>query len=237
MQISTPFTIVTRAPSWLGRVAVSALVSLIPIAGPIALYGYFLRLAEAAATRDLTELPDWSSEDIGELLMRGLKGYLVVLVYSLPLIIVWITLTCCLQLLPLVLAGGSDEQGALAALLMVAILGVELIVVLIGAVATGLVANVGLARLIEYGNVGAALKIGDAIATLRADVRPWFTLLIAQILAGMVAMLGILACGVGVLFTSAYAQCVSGAALGLTIAEQRQQHGPHMAAVDPVAGG
>jgi hypothetical protein len=104
-------------------------------------------------------------------------------------------------------------------------------------VVTGLVANVGLARLIEYGNVGAALKIGDAIATLRADVRPWFTLLITQLLASIVAMLGILACGVGVLFTSAYAQCVSGAALGLTIAEQRRQRGTYTASVDPAAGG
>ena len=218
MQISTPFTTITRAPSWPGRIAVSALVSLIPIAGPIALYGYFLRLAEAAATRDLTELPDWSSEDAGELLMLGLKGNLVLLVYNLPMVMVVFISSCCVSLLPP---------------LVIITLPIGIVVVVV----TGLVANVGLARLIEYGNVGAALKIGDAIATLRADVRPWFTLLITQLLASIVAMLGILACGVGVLFTSAYAQCVSGAALGLTIAEQRRQRGTYTASVDPAAGG
>jgi hypothetical protein len=218
MQISTPFATVTRGSSWLGRVAISALVSLIPIVGFIALYGYFLRLAEAAATRDLTELPDWSSEDAGELLMLGLKGYLVVLVYNLPMIMVVFISSCCVSLLlPLVI--------------------IALPIGIVVAVLTGMVANVGLARLIEYGSVGAAIRIGDAFATLRADARPWFTLLLAQILAGMASMLGILACGVGVLFTAAYAQCVSGVALGLTIAEERQQRGAHTAAVDPVAGG
>jgi hypothetical protein len=235
MQISTPFAAVTRHPSWPGRIAISALVSLIPVVGSVALYGYFLRIAESAATREPTELPDWGSEDVGELLMRGLKGYLVVLVYSLPLIIIYFTLMCCAQLLPLAFAGG-DEQSGLVGILMLAIAGVTLIVMLIGAVVTGLVVNVGLARLVEHGSVGAALKIGDAIATLRTDVRPWFMLLLTQVLAGMVATLGVLACGVGVLFTVAYAQCVSGMALGLTIAEQRQQRGAYPSASGTVPG-
>jgi hypothetical protein len=80
-----------------------------------------------------------------------------------------------------------------------------------------------LARLIEHGSLGEALKIGDAVATLREDAGPWFTIILVQILAGLVASMGLLACGVGIIFTGAFAQCVVGAALGLTMAERRRK--------------
>ena len=45
-------------------------------------------------------------------------------------------------------------------------------------------------------------------------------MLVVSILAGIVGSLGSIACGVGVLFTLFYAQCVIGHALGQTVVQQ-----------------
>jgi hypothetical protein len=209
MQIGTPFGTITREPSWFGRVAIGALVGLIPFVGVVVLNGYCLRLAEVVAARAMNRnpedasgipLPDWSSEDFGALLMRGLSGMAVALVYGLPFIII-ATLSSCIPIIALI----------------------AFIPLMLFAVVTGMLTSVGLARLIEHGSLGEALKIGDAVATLREDAGPWFTIILVQILAGLVASMGLLACGVGIIFTGAFAQCVVGAALGLTMAERRRK--------------
>jgi len=57
------------------------------------------------------------------------------------------------------------------------------------------------------------------IASARANLGTWLILLLVVILAGFVGSLGVIACGVGVLFTSFYAQCVIGHSLGQTVAQ------------------
>jgi len=57
------------------------------------------------------------------------------------------------------------------------------------------------------------------VANALSNLGAWVMLILVAILAGFVGGLGAIACGVGVLFTSFYAQCVIGHALGQTISQ------------------
>jgi hypothetical protein len=64
-----------------------------------------------------------------------------------------------------------------------------------------------------------AFKFSEVVAGARGNLGAWLMVLLVVILAGFVGGLGAIACGVGVLFTSFYAQCVIGHSLGQTIAQ------------------
>jgi len=62
-------------------------------------------------------------------------------------------------------------------------------------------------------------ETSEVIAAARANLGAWLMLILVVILAGFVGSLGLIACGIGALFTSFYAQCVIGHSLGQTVAQ------------------
>ena len=70
-------------------------------------------------------------------------------------------------------------------------------------------------------SLSESFKFAEVIASVRSNFTPWLMLWLVSLLAGLAAGLGVIAFGVGVLFTSFYAQCVVGHALGQTVAQQR----------------
>ena len=71
----------------------------------------------------------------------------------------------------------------------------------------------------ERGHVRDDVRKAQVIANVRAHLGSWVMLLVVSILASFVGGLGAIACGIGLLFTSFYAYCVIGFALGQTIAQ------------------
>jgi hypothetical protein len=69
-------------------------------------------------------------------------------------------------------------------------------------------------RYLATDSLGEAFKFGEVIATLRNHIGSFLMILAVGILAGLVASLGVIACGIGVLFTGFYAQCVIGHVIG-----------------------
>jgi hypothetical protein len=89
---------------------------------------------------------------------------------------------------------------------------------LIGFILAILIAFMGLAGVANFvakGEFGAAFKFKDVFGLLKKSFVSWLLVLLGQIIAvGIIAPLGLIACGIGVLLTSTYAIAIFSHLLG-----------------------
>ena len=188
---------------------IGGLVFLIPIVGQLAVTGYSYKVAQNVARGAARPLPEWN--EFGDALARGFFGWVITLVYSLPVIL--FAIIFALITAGAAAASGDQRGGGAAGALTLCLVPIIFILALV----CGVAALTAVARYLATDNFGDAFKFNEVLASLRGGIGAWVMLLLVAIVAGFVAGLGIIACGVGVLFTSFYAQCVIGHGLGQTI--------------------
>jgi Protein of unknown function (DUF4013) len=212
MDIGKAFSYVFEDERWISKVLIGGLVILVPILN-FAAIGYMIQVARNVAQGNQRPLPEWS--EFGDHFMRGLYAVVIQLVYLLPAIVLYVLFACVL-----VTASGSasnqrsDGPGAIGAL-GVCLFPLIFLVALAGAV----LAYAALARFVATNTLSEAFKFSEVIALVRNNLGDWVMVLLVAILAGLVSQLGLIACGVGILFTAFYAQCVNGHALGQLVAK------------------
>jgi uncharacterized protein DUF4013 len=228
MDIGKSFGYVFEDQEWITKVLLGGLILLIPIVGQLVVIGYMLKVAQNVAQGNPRPLPSWN--EFGDHLTRGLYGFVVELVYFVPYIVIVVLFSCVGGLL----GAGSRSNSASA---VGALFGCLLVPVYLIAVCACLcMAYAGLARLVATNNLSEALKFGDVFATVRSNPRPWLMMLLVSLLAGLVGSLGLIACGIGVLFTAAYAYLIMGHALGQTVAQQGALAGTYVPTPPPSYG-
>lgn len=211
MDIAKSFSYVFEDEAWISKVLIGGLIFLLPVIGQITVAGYSYKVAQNVARGVERPLPDWG--EFGEALVRGFLGWLISLVYALPAALI----SGILVLVSVGTAAAADEarRGAGVAFAGAILCLVPLIVVL--SLICVVAALAAVARYLATDDIGQAFKFGEVFASLRSSIGAWVLLLVLTILAGFVGGLGLIACGVGALFTSFYAQCVIGHGLGQTI--------------------
>ena len=210
MDIGRAFSFVFEDEAWITKVLLGGLIALIPIVGQLALVGYMLKTAENVARGSARPLPEWG--EFGDLLMRGLYGFVISIVYFLPYIVVVILFSVFAAVLG---AGASGSDGSdAAATLGGALACIFVPLFLVVAFACLLFVYAGDARYAVTGQLSEALKFSDIMAAVRANAGIWLMVLVVNLLSGVAASLGLIACGVGVLFTAFYSYLVLGHALG-----------------------
>jgi hypothetical protein len=214
MDIGKAFGFVFEDEKWVSKVLLGGLFLIIPIVN-FAVIGYMLKVAQNVAQGNPRPLPEWG--EFGDHFMRGLYGVAIQIVYQLPTIIVYGVFFCVI-----LAAGGAASSdrggngaGAIGALSLCL---VPLVIIL--ALAGAFLSYVAAGRYVATNTLSEAFKFSEVIAGARGNLGAWLMLLLVVILAGFVGSLGAIACGVGALFTSFYAQCVIGHALGQTVAQQ-----------------
>lgn len=208
MDIGKAFSFVFEDEQWVASILIGGLIVLIPIIGPFFLLGYALETARNVAQGHPRPLPKWSN--FGEKLGLGFAYFIIGLVYSLPVIVLFALLICA----PLFAAAAGSEQGAAAAAL--GSFGCLIPLLLIVALLLQPVILAALARYLQTGSIGAALQVGDVIAMVRANPGVWVVLWLISLLCGLIANLGGLII-IGFIFTLPYSQAVFGHALGQTM--------------------
>jgi hypothetical protein len=220
MDIGRAFGFVFDDEEWITKILIGGIVFLIPIVN-FAAYGYMLQVGRNVMQDNPRPLPGWS--DFGDHFMRGLYYIVISLVYAIPIIIV----SCIMQfIIPILGAAGGDEAAAAGAGLMLVCF-VPLIIIL--SLVVYMLLSAALVRYIQTDSVGQALQVGTVWNMVRSSPGTYGMLLLVAILAGLVASLGIIACGVGVLFTSVYAYAV----IGHTMGQVARQEGGTMATSTP----
>ena len=219
MDIGKAFSYVFEDERWISKVLIGGLVAIVPILN-FAVLGYMLKVAQNVARRDPRPLPEWS--EFGDHFMRGLYGFVVYIVYALPVIVLAGLFACVVA----GAAGGSrNSDGAAAAVGLVSTCLVPLMILF--GLALSFVIYAAMARYVATDTLSEAFKFAEVIASVRGNFSLWLMLWLVSLLAGLVGGLGAIACGVGALFTGFYAQCVLGHALGQTVAQQGAMANPY----------
>ena len=196
-RITDAFAWLARDPEWLTKVLIIGLILLIPIAGAINGIGWMLATLDRLRAGDEVLAPANLSY-IG----RGIRLFVVNLVYGLAILLI-----AGAVYVPALLIAASQSQGsANPALVSVAIV-LSLLAFSIATLGT-LALNFALPSIVlatDGEGIAGGLRVLAVVRRSRINVSNTLIAGLMLIAAGFVGSLGILLCGIGVLFTSAYA--------------------------------
>jgi hypothetical protein len=205
MDLGLAFTYVFQDEEWVKKILIACVAILIVGIGWIPLLGWMLVTARRVIRQDPKPLADWN--DLGGLFTLGLKGIVIVIIAALlPGILA----------IPYALLGAvSRNSDTLVTVYSVCYSCFSLLYGLLMAV--GLPASFGI--LAATDQLGEALNPNKIIALVRAAPSAYIMALIGGIVAGFIGSLGSILCGIGILFTYAYATAIQGHLYGQAYAQ------------------
>ena len=196
MDIGKAFTFVTEDENWIMKLVIGGIVMLIPIVN-FAGFGYMAEVTRRVMNNDPQLLPEWG--DFGKFFADGLKLFVGFLIYSLPVILV----ACVMGGIGAATGslGDSANSDTLGGAMAIVLIGLECIVFLLALIPAVLSPAI-FARFAEEGTIGSMLRFGDVIGFATANLGSYIVvLLLAGVALYIIAPLGVIACGVGVIFT------------------------------------
>ena len=196
-RISDAFVWPVRDHEWVVKVLIIGLIDLIPIVGQINGIGWMLASLDHLRAGDEKLAPGNFSY-----LGRGFPIFVVELIYALIVVAIGMVLYIPGIVIAAEQGHGSGNAGliGLAILLNLGAFGL----IALGSLGfTFMLPAIVLAT--DSGGIGAGLRIGEVLRRCRAN--PMDTLIAGLMLiaASFVGSLGVVACGIGAFFTSAYA--------------------------------
>ena len=221
MDIGKAFTFVFEDEDWIVKILIAAGILLagilfswliaIPLILAMALLGgYMVAVIRRVLNGQVDGLPQW--ENWGDLLIDGLKVWVIGLVYALPLIIA----SFCL-LVP-AMALGDDAGAVMSILIMLA----SCLIILYSIVVT-IVIPAAFAFWVASDDLGAAFRFGDILAFVRENLSTYLVTFIMTWVASLIGGLGSVVCGLGMLVTLPYAYVVTGHLYGQAYMASSQQ--------------
>jgi hypothetical protein len=205
--------------AWFSKFLIGALFMLLAIVvvGIFVLAGYFVRVTQAAMRNEEHELPAW--EDIGGMLVTGFKFVVVYVIYSIPLLVLYIPLAIMAVIGEM--SGQGDPAGLFAGVYAVGIS----ILVIPYALALSLFMPIITVRFAVNESIGDALDIGGHLRAFRSNWQG--TLVVALIAVGIqsFAAVGIVLFLVGMFFTIFYSYVVSAYMFGMLRRETQETGG------------
>ncbi|MFN0157959.1 MAG: DUF4013 domain-containing protein [Bacteroidota bacterium] len=216
-QLGEAFSFAFRDKAWVSKFIIGAVFMLlcILIVGIFILAGYFVQVTQRVMRKDPNPLPDW--DDIGVKLVVGFKFCVVYLIYSLPIIILYVPFIVMTVLSGM--AGGDDGAGFFAGMFGIGFM----FLIIPYTLALYMLLPIITYRFAERESIGDALDIAAIVKDFK---RNWAnTLIVALIAVGIqyFAMVGIVFFLVGVFFTIMYAYLVSSFMFGALYLERPQE--------------
>ncbi len=211
MKFGDAFTYVFQDQDWFKKLIIPGLVMLIPILGQIVVLGWSLKVTQNVIRNDPSPLPEL---DFGGDLSLGFKALIVSIVYSLPLLVIYIPF-----MIITALAGNSGEDTIMAVL---GIAGVcfGLLAALYG-IAMAIVLPAAYARTAVEDSIGAGLKFGEVFGMVKKAFVPYLLVALGAMVASFIGSLGSIACVIGVLITMPYAMAINGHLYGQAYMEAK----------------
>jgi hypothetical protein len=196
-RVTDAFAWPARDPAWVTKLLIIALTLLIPVVGAINAIGWMLASLDLLRAGDERLAP----AHLGYL-GRGIRLFAVNLVYSLA-----IALVVAMIYVPAVLIASRESQGAASTGLISAAIALSLLAFSIATLGS-LVLNFLTPSIVlatDGSGIGAGLAVGSVLRDARANLANTLIAGLMLIAAGFIGSLGLIACGIGVLFTTAYA--------------------------------
>ncbi len=170
------------------------------------LYGYMVELVRNVRRHEPYPLPEW--DNWGDKIVLGLKYGIVYLVWSLPLLVIWLPL---IIFAILVGESGSDTASGIFVVVSVCMTCVVLLYSLLLLLVTPGITI----RFAERGNIADGLAVSAILSFTREHLGDVILAVIVVLAVDLVAtIVGLLLCGIGLLFTNFWGMMVMGHVYG-----------------------
>jgi hypothetical protein len=200
MKFGQAFSYVFKDPDWFKKIIIPALCGLIPVVGQFIVIGYTFKVAKKLIAEGTdTPLPVL---DFGADLGKGFMVTLITLLFMLPVMILG------------GIAGGIG--GAMAGVyedVWVTVLGIltacvgvfaGLFALLIAFILPAAIANYA-----AKNEFKAAFKFKEIFGMIKKSFKSWLLVFVGGLLAGLIAPIGGIACGIGAILTAVFAAMVN----------------------------
>jgi len=200
VRFADAFTFVFQDKDWFKKLIIPGLIGvLIPIIGQMVLLGWSLRITLNVIRNVQNPLPEM---EFGDDLSRGFKASIVALVYSIPLLIIYVPI-----LIMTAIAANGDDTAMLAVSLVTTCFG--LIMMLYG-IAMSFVLPAAYGRVAVEDSIGAGLSFNNVFSLVKKAPMAYLLVLVGTLAASFISSLGSIACFVGILLTVPYAVAMLG---------------------------
>lgn len=196
MDFGLAFRYVFMDKAWLKKLAIPALWGLVPVVGVLVLGGWGLKVGKLVIDgHQENELP---KVEFGADLRRAFFASLIDLIYALPAAIFFAVTVVVSRV-------AFNAEGLTRGLLMI-LGGLSGLVGLLLFALWFLVGSAAFANFLAKDHFGAAFKFRELIELLKNSFGSWVLVILGQFVAMMIlAPMGVLFFGIGLLFTTAYA--------------------------------
>ncbi len=212
MDIGAAFSYVFEDDEWLVKLAIgSGVVFLFSLTSSILIglvlifpvMGYMVQTIKNVQDGYEPALPNWSTDQVGDLFVKGGSVFTISLVYNLPILLVF----CCGGVVyGGIIAAAPDQAANFAGIL-------SLSLVCLGSVAallSGLLLPAGIIRYAQYDSIGSALQIGEVFSFITSNVGAYLLVIVVNLVVTFASFLvGLIACGIGIVVTTFYSYLVA----------------------------
>ena len=200
MKFGQAFSYVFKDPDWFKKIIIPALCGLIPVVGQFIVIGYTFKVAKKLIAEGTdTPLPVL---DFGADLGKGFMVSLITLLFVLPVMI----LGSIAGGIGGALAGVYEEAWVIILSILAACVGIlaGLLALLITFILPPAIANYAAKDVFK-----AAFNFKEIFGMIKKSFKSWLLVFVGSLLAGLIAPLGSIACGIGVILTAIFAALVN----------------------------
>lgn len=208
MDFGKAFGFVFEDDQWVVKILLAAAILLLGIAfswvlaipliiAALLLSGYSVEITRRVLQGNADSLPEW--DNWGNLIMDGLRVFVIGLVYALPPILVSI----CLSIPTGIFSEDAEGVSAFFGLIMSCFN-------FLWAIALSLVLPAAIGHFVAKDDLGAAFRFGEVFGLVRDNFVTYLLTFLMSWVASLIGGLGFLVCGVGWLVTMPYSSMVTG---------------------------
>jgi len=199
-RITDAFIWPTRDPEWLMKLVIIALILLIPIVGAINGLGWMLASIDRLRVGETKLAP----ANLGYI-VRGFPLFVANLVYELAIVLVAAAIYIPAVLMASNESHGSANPAVISGAIILSLLAFS--IVTLGSLALNF-AMPSIVLATDTGGISGGLNLAAVLRRVRANLSNTLIAGLMLIAAGFVGSLGIIACAIGILFTTAYALAI-----------------------------
>ncbi len=200
MKFGKAFSYIFQDKDWFKKIIIVALCGLIPVVGQFIVIGYAFKVMKRLIEEGVdTPLPVLEfGADLG-------KGFMVILINAIYMIPFGLLAGIATALFGV---GSSNSDQTLMIILMI-LGGCFGLLGLILGLLLGFMSPAAVASYAAKGEFKAAFKLKEVFGLVKKSFVSWLLVVVGGLLAGIIAPLGSIACGIGIILTSTYAILLS----------------------------
>jgi len=203
MNFGQAFSFPFQDSEWFKKIAITGLISLIPIVGQFYLYGWMLDILRRVINKETPTLP--AEVDFGGYIGKGFQGFVVAFVYAIPLIVFTLPISLITPI-GAMLEMDSDMLATVSLIVSICCGGLSFIY----GILMSLILPAALANFVVHGTIGAGFRFSEVFGLLKAAPGAYVVALLGAMVASIAGQLGVIVCFIGVLVTMPYAMAVTG---------------------------